>query len=149
MKNIDEVSRLDDDRQLHILVDQPVDSFANPGAASEAKWIATGLYYLHIPDYSWPLSVFWNANSLQFATHATALAIADRIRAELGQGYRVGLYREDVNVGPFTWREKFMLRVTAPDGTTSEAINAGLEASTYARHPHGYRKALLERLNLQ
>lgn len=141
MKQVDEGAFLDELGELLIREQMPPDPFDPPGKESNYQLRRTGYYYLDVPTYSWPLAMFWQNNSLQFATKETAEQMARIITQTLNLADPPDVVEEVVKVGPFSWERKYQLAF--PHG---KQLNAGLEASTYARYPQNYADSLWERL---
>jgi hypothetical protein len=103
---------------------------------------ATGFFYLDVPTYGL-MGVFWRNNPLQFASETTAIEMV-KVIERIIPGAKVFRYAEEVRVGPFSWREKWMLSVNYAGASVD--VNAGLEASMLARHPQTYAAGLKARL---
>ena len=142
MRKIDDGAWIDDAGQLWIEEDGKLDSFAAPGAEAPRVKRATGFHYLDVPTYGL-LGVFWKNNPLQFASEQTAIEMV-KIIERMIPGADVVRHIEEVRVGPFSWRDKWMLNVNYGGKLTD--VNAGLEASMLARHPQTYAAGLKARL---
>ena len=146
MRYIDQDTRIDDDGHLYLRVSPMPDTFDPPGYLPPPAWTPTGFYYADVPTYGWPLGAIWKIDSLEFPTAETANKIAAIIRATLGDEYSVRVYEQEVRVGPYSWRGLYKIGVIAPGGRELRPLNAGLEASTYARYPQEFRAKLVTRL---
>lgn len=130
MINLGNGEYLDDAGELHITVQEDPDPFAPPGMLGKLTRNRTGMYYLDVPTYGL-LGAWWKNNPLQFATPSTAermAAVASRVASVAS----VECFVEEVRVGPFSWRDKQMLRVVGKSGKVA-VLCAGLEAAEYAR----------------
>jgi hypothetical protein len=143
VRKIDDGAWIDDAGQLWIEEEGQVDLWAPPGSPAPVKKRATGCFFLDVPIYGWPLGVIWKNNPLQFASAPTANLMAKVVEMSV-PGAKVIRYIEEVKVGPFSWRDKWMLSVTYGGKTTE--LNAGLEASTCERDEANYAAGLKARL---
>ena len=145
MRKIDDGAWIDDAGQLWIEEDGKLDSFAPPGAEAPRVRRATGFHYLDVPTYGL-LGVFWRNNPLQFASEQTAIEMV-KVIERIIPGAKVFRYAEEVRVGPFSWREKWMLSVNL-NGKSADH-NAGEMAATMSRHPQTFAKAIREQIEIE
>ena len=130
MRDLGNGDYLDDLGALFITVQQDPDPFDPPGTQGPLVRKHTGMYFLpDVPIYGL-FGTFWKNDPLQFATLATASGMRRHITAAITA--TVEIYDEEVRVGPFSWRDKKMFRIISPSGQVA-ILNAGLEASAYAR----------------
>lgn len=141
-RKIDDGAYLDDAGQLWIEEEGQVDLFAPPGSPAPVVKRATGFFYLDVPTYGL-FGMFWKNNPLQFADEQTAIEMSKVIK-RLIPGADVVRHIEEVKVGPFSWRDKWMLNVNYGGKLTD--LNAGLEASMLARYPQTYVSGVKARL---
>lgn len=137
MKHLGNGDYLDADNILVLEIDGKLDPFAAPDTVPPRVKFWTGFQFLNIPTWNWPLNIQWDNNPLQFATPATAHKVAKLVREAFGRDWDANvwtyeLFEESVSVGPFMWREKWMLRFK--QGGRVAVVNAGLIASKYYRH---------------
>jgi hypothetical protein len=142
VRKIDDGAWISDSGELWIEEEGQVDLFAPPGSPAPVTKRATGFFYLDVPTYGL-FGMFWRNNPLQFASESTAIEMS-KIIERIVPGAKVFRYAEEVRVGPFSWREKWMLSVNYAGASVD--VNAGLEASMLARHPQTYAAGLKARL---
>lgn len=145
MRKIDDGAYLDDAGQLWIEEDSRPDPFDPPGAQPPRVKRATEFTYLDVPTYGL-FGMFWKNNPLQFASEATSIEMAKMIETVV-PGAKVFRYAEEVRVGPFSWREKWMLSVNL--NGKSAIHNAGEMAATMSRHPQTFTKAIREQIEIE
>jgi len=143
MKQISERARLDDSGQLWGLFPGKYDSFAPLGTLPADEWKPIGVMYESVPTYSWPLSLIWENNTLQFLSQADAVFMVARMGTILGEDFDIVPYDEEVRVGPFTWATKRMARIK---GVEEDNFCLGLEAATWALNPEHYAASLRSRV---
>jgi len=112
------------------------DPFAPPDTPPPVIKFWTGLRFLRVPTYSWPLNLRWDNNPLQFADYETTRRVCEMVSEAFGgewarDGWSYETFEERVNVGPFQWRGKYMIRFRR--GPAETVICAGLAASAIAR----------------
>ena len=149
MRQIDDSARLDDLGRLWTLQPGKYDSFAPLGTLPQDEWKPSGYYFDSVPTYGSFLSNWWDNNPLQFASEDTAKLARQKVREVLGPKFTVEPYEEVVNVGPFRWAAKRMLRVQAvSDEPSGEAVDlcAGLEIAAFVRNPTNYAAELRGRV---
>lgn len=136
MQKLDDNSQLDDNGQLYLLTPGKFDQFDPPGSQPAPYWRATGFTFEDVPTRGF-LGIFYKNNPLQFATKLTADKMAAIMLPIVGE---VGQYMEEVSIGPFSWADKRMFIIGGVE------LNAGMEASTYARYPMSYAAGLKARV---
>jgi len=149
MRKIDDRAWLDDANQLWVMQPGKYDSFAKPGVLPEDVLTPSGYFYEDVTTYGAFLSMWWKNNTLEFATVNTAALALRKVREVLGPNFKVEPYDEVVNVGPFKWAPKRMLRVQAvSDEPSGEAVGlcAGTEIAAFVRNPTNYAAELRERV---
>lgn len=136
---------LDDAGELFITVQEDPDPFASPGTLGKLTRKRTGMFYLDVPTYGL-LGVWWKNNPLQFATASTAEQMAV-LASRVASVASVECFVEEVRVGPFSWRDKHMLRVLGKNGKRA-VLCAGMEAAEFARDrsPESYMQRLADRI---
>jgi hypothetical protein len=95
--------------------------------------------------------MFWQNNTLQFATPSSAALALCKVSEILGPKFRVEPYDEVVRIGPLSWEAKRMLRVqVVSDEPSGEAVDlcAGLEIAAFARNPTNYQNELRARVTV-
>jgi len=132
---------IDNDGVLVLEIAGKPDPFAQPDTPIPRVKFWTGFRFLNVPIWNWPLNKFYDNNPLQFAAPETAAKIAEIIKEKFGDewgmnGWKYELAMEEVKVGPFMWRDKWMVHFT--QGGRDAVLNAGLLASTYSRHTESF-----------
>ena len=142
MRRIDDGAWISDSGELWIEEDGKLDSFAPPDDQPARVKRATGFFYLDVPTYGL-LGMFWRNNPLQFASEATAREMKKVIEAIM-PGITVWPGKQEVRVGPFSWRDLWLL--TVENGRDIAQINAGETASRLARHPQNFATAIRDEI---
>lgn len=149
MKYLGNGDYLDADNVLVLEIDGKPDPFDPPGTVPPKRKFWTGFQFLSVPTWNWPLNIKWDNNPLQFATPATAHKVAKMVREAFGVEWDANvwtyeLFEEQVSVGPFMWREKWMLRFK--QGGRVAVLNAGLIASTCYRYRDNFDDAMRQQI---
>jgi hypothetical protein len=110
-----------------------VDPFDPPGTVAQPVVKATGFTFDSVPTYSWPLSIFWDNNPLQFASQATANKMQAAVSAAL-KTYTIEQSLDEVKVGPYTRAAIRQIKVSDGAGLIVK-LNAGEIANQLVRYP--------------